>query len=109
MLHSGIFNSCYISSLRCGNREGQYTGGSGGGSGGQGTIVSCDVGDLCADQRSQVRGYEDCLPHGSSFRLLLRFYHSGFVGTISTLFCYVNIKLIPNIINLYKDVFIIFA
>ena len=28
------------------------------------------------------------------FRLLLRSYHSGFVGTISTLFCYVNIKLI---------------
>ena len=26
------------------------------------------------------------------FRLLLRSYHSGFVGTISTLFCYVNIK-----------------
>ena len=29
-----------------------------------------------------------------AFRLLLRSYHSGFVGTISTLFCYVNIKLI---------------
>ena len=28
------------------------------------------------------------------FRLLLRSYHSGFVGTISTLFCCVNIKLI---------------
>ena len=28
------------------------------------------------------------------FRLLLRSYHSGFIGTISTLFCYVNIKLI---------------
>ena len=33
MLHSGIFNSCYISSLGSGNREGQYTGGSGGGGG----------------------------------------------------------------------------
>ena len=28
------------------------------------------------------------------FHLLLRSYHSGFIGTISTLFCYVNIKLI---------------
>ena len=63
--------------------EGQYTGGSGNGSG-QGPIFFCDVSDLCADQRSQVR----------SFRLLLRSYHSGFVGTISTLFGYVNIKLI---------------
>ena len=26
-----------------------------------------DVSDLCADQRSQVRGYEDCLPHDSKF------------------------------------------
>ena len=93
MLHSGIFHSCYISSLCSGNREGWYTGGSGGG-GGQGTIVSCDVSDLCADQRSQVRGYEDRLPHGSSFRLLLRSYHTGFVGTVSTLFCFVNNKLI---------------
>ena len=33
MLHSGIFNSCYISSLGSGNREGWYTGGSGGGGG----------------------------------------------------------------------------
>ena len=33
MLRSGIFNSCYISSLRFGNREGQYTVGSGGGGG----------------------------------------------------------------------------
>ena len=94
MLHSGVFNSCYISSLRSGNREGQYTGGSGVGSGGQGIIVSCDVRDLCADQRSQVKGYEDCLPHGSSFRLLLRSDHTGFVRTVSTLFCYVNNKLI---------------
>ena len=30
-------------------------------------FFSRDVNDLCADQRSQVRGYEDCLPHGSSF------------------------------------------
>ena len=57
-------------------------------------VVSCDVSDLCADQRSQVRGYEDCLPHGPSFRLLLHSHHSGFVGTISTFFCYVNIKLV---------------
>ena len=28
------------------------------------------------------------------FRLLLRSYQSGFIGTISTLFCCVNIKLI---------------
>ena len=28
------------------------------------------------------------------FHLQLHSYHSGFVGTISTLFCYVNIKLI---------------
>ena len=27
-----------------------------------------------------------------AFRLLLRSYHCGFVGTISTLFCYVNIR-----------------
>ena len=26
-----------------------------------------DVSDLFADQRSEVRGYEDCLPHDSSF------------------------------------------
>ena len=57
-------------------------------------IFSCDVSDLCADQRSQVRGYEDCLLHGSSFRLPLRSYHRGFIGTISPLFCYVNITLI---------------
>ena len=61
---------------------------------GYGTIFSCDISDLCVDQRSQVRGYEDCLPHGSRFRLLLRSYHSGFGGTISTLFCNVKIKLI---------------
>ena len=30
-------------------------------------FFSRDVTDLWADQRSQVRGYEDCLPHGSSF------------------------------------------
>ena len=30
-------------------------------------IFSRDVSDLCADQRSEVRGYEDCLPHDSSF------------------------------------------
>ena len=66
-----------------------------GGSGsGQGTIFYCDISDLCADQRSQVRGYEDCLPHGSSFLSTSAFLHIGFVGTISTLFCYVNIKLI---------------
>ena len=36
-----------------------------GGSGnGKGTTFSCDVSVLCADQRSQVRGYWDCLPHG---------------------------------------------
>ena len=58
------------------------------------TVFSCDISDLCAGQRSQVRGYEDCLPHGSSFRLLLHSYDSGLVGTISTVFCYVNIKLI---------------
>ena len=52
------------------------------------TIFSCDVIDLCADQRSRVRGYEDCLPHGPSFRLLLRSNHSGFVSTVSTLFCW---------------------
>ena len=39
-------------------------------------------------------GYEDCLPHDSSFRLLLRSHHSEFVGAISILFCYINIKLI---------------
>ena len=74
---------------------------------GSGTIFSRDVSDLCAHQiipvisdlgpvtshRSQVRGNEDYLPYGSSFHLLLGSYHSGFVGTISTLFCYVNIKL----------------
>ena len=60
-------------------------GGSGRGSG-QGTIFSCDDSDLCADQRSQVRGYKDCLPHGSSFRLLLHFYHSGFVGAFPLYF-----------------------
>ena len=52
------------------------------------TIFSCDVSDLCADQRSRVRGYEDCLPHGPSFRLPLRSYYSGFVSTVSTLFCW---------------------
>ena len=33
------------------------------------------------------------------FRLLLHSYHSGFVGTISTLFCYVNIKLILSFVD----------
>ena len=28
-----------------------------------------------------------------AFRLMLRSYHSGLVGTVSALFCYVNIKL----------------
>ena len=41
-----------------------------------------------------IRGYEDCLPHGSDFCLLLCIYHSGLVGTISTLFCYINSKLV---------------
>ena len=47
-------------------------------------------------------------PHGSSFRLLLHSHHSGFVGTISTLFCYVNIKLVLfvwiSIVCLYEIV-----
>ena len=30
-------------------------------------LFSRDVCDLCADQRSEFRGYEDCLPHDSSF------------------------------------------
>ena len=34
------------------------------------------------------------------FRLLLHSYHSGFVGTVSTLFCYVNIKLILFFVDL---------
>ena len=59
------------------------------------------VTDLCADQRSQVRGYEDCFPHGSSFHLLMCSYHSGFIGTISILFCYVNIKLLLCRLALY--------
>ena len=42
--------------------------------------------------RSEVMGIAYHMAH--VFRLLLRSYHSGLVGTISTLFCYVNIKLI---------------
>ena len=44
-----------------------------------------------------ISGYKDCLPHGSNFRLLLHSHHShdsGFIGIISTLFGYVNIKLL---------------
>ena len=37
--------------------------------------------------------------YGSSFPLLLHSYHSGSVGTISILFCYVNIKLIPFFVD----------
>ena len=62
-------------------------------------FLSCDVSDLCADQRTQVRGYEDCLLHGSSFRLLMHSHHSGFVGTMSTLFYYINIKLVLFIVD----------
>ena len=62
-------------------------GGSGSGNG-YGTIFSRDIGDLCVGQRSQFRGYKDCLPHGSSFSSTI------FIGTIFILFCYVNIKLI---------------
>ena len=40
---------------------------------GLGTIFSRDISDLCVDQRPQVRGYKDCLPHGSCFCLLLCF------------------------------------
>ena len=39
--------------------------------------------------------YEDC----SSFRLLLRSYHSGFIESISTLFCNVNIKHILSFVD----------
>ena len=49
-------------------------------------LLSRDVSDLCADQRSQVRGYEDCLPHGSISRLLLHSYRSGFVGAFPLYF-----------------------
>ena len=49
MLHSGIFNSCYISSLRSGNREGQYTGGSGGGEG----LLSLVTSAICV----RIRGH----------------------------------------------------
>ena len=64
---------------------------------------------MCADQRSQVRGYEDVYRMAHIFRLLLHSYHSGFVGTIYTLFCYVNIKLIVcflqiSIVCLYEIV-----
>ena len=47
----------------------------------------------------QIRGYEDCLPHGSSFHVLLLSYHTRFVGTIYTLFCDVNIKLILFVVG----------
>ena len=33
----------------------------------------------------RIRGYEDCLPHGSSFHVLLHSYHNRFVGTIYTI------------------------
>ena len=36
------------------------------------------------------------------FRLLLRSYHSCLVGTISTLFCYVNIKLILFFVDYHR-------
>ena len=63
-------------------------GGNGSGNG-YGTIFSRDISDLCVDQRSQFRGYKDCLPHGSSFSSTI------FIGTILILFCFVNIKLVP--------------
>ena len=53
------------------------------------TSAICVWKEVTAGQRLRGR-----LPHGSCFRLLLHSYHIGFVGTISTLFCYVNIKLI---------------
>ena len=43
-------------------------------------------------QRDSTVGYEDCVPHDSSLRLLLCSHHSGFVGNISTKCFYVNIK-----------------
>ena len=61
---------------------------------GWGTIFSCDVSDLCADQRWRVRGYKVVYHMAQVFHLLLCSYHSRFVETISTLFCHVNIKLV---------------
>ena len=58
------------------------------------TIFSLDVSDLCADQRLRSEVTKIVYHMAQVLRLLLRSYHSGFVGTISTLFCYINIKLI---------------
>ena len=40
--------------------------------------------------------------HGSNFRLLLHSHHSGFIGTISTLFCYVNIRLVLFFVDKHR-------
>ena len=53
-----------------------------------------DVSDLCADQRSEVRGYEDCLPHDSRFSSTAVFSPQWIRRDHFTLFCYVNIKLL---------------
>ena len=50
---------------------------------------------------SQVRGYEDCLPHVSSFRpaaFLPQWIRRG----ISTLFCCINIKLIHFFVDYHR-------
>ena len=52
------------------------------------------MGDLCADKTHRSEVTKIVYHMAQVFRLLPRSYHSGFVGTISTLFCYVNIKVI---------------
>ena len=52
----------------------------GAGGGGKGTAFPCDVSDLCADQRSRVRGYDTFVPLSFTFhRPQRRSYRSGLV------------------------------
>ena len=50
------------------------------------TTFPCDVSGLCADKRSQVRGYDNSLPLSFTFSSTAVFLPEWIQSTISTLF-----------------------
>ena len=78
--------------------------GSGGG-GGKGTTFPCDVSDLCADQRSRVRGHDNSVLLSFRNSSAAAYLPARIRSTIHTVFCcccccHVNIKLVSVLCSL---------
>ena len=53
--------------------------------GGKGTTFPCDISDLCADQMSLVRGYDNFFPLSCRFSSTATFLPEWIHSTVSTL------------------------